>query len=96
MTPASAGDRVERTFLDAKSRDDARFDALQLLILGEPMRAVIALITVGGRRDESPAVLRRAGLELARLEHDHRIDLTEFDLRDMTAAAYEAYADWTP
>jgi hypothetical protein len=53
-----------------------------------------AVLELASRTTEPDEVLRAAGFELARLRDEQGIDISEFDMRDMTRIAFEAFYEW--
>lgn len=81
--------------LDASTEVPARLAAMASLRALNPGRAAEALLTVASRDTESFEMLRAAGTELARAA-EAGASVTEFDMRNMVGAAYEAFCDWQP
>jgi hypothetical protein len=59
-----------------------------------PEAAKWAVLELASRTTEPDEVLRAAGFEVARLRDQQGIDISEFDMRDMTRFAAEAFFEW--
>ena len=88
-------DEVESlvTVLTDPSGDPAtRSSAATELVALDPERALPILLKIAEDTHENPEMLRAAGRELARAASRTRY-LSEFELRDVSGASYEAYCD---
>jgi len=61
-----------------------------------PTAAKWAVLEVASRSTEPDEILQAAGVEVARLRDQVGIDISEFDMRDMTRLSFEAFSDWPP
>ena len=79
--------------LDIRAQREDRIRAIATLGQFATTTAAEALLELGGRNDENPEILQAAGTALGALAH-LGVRITEFDLRDLERAAYEAYCSW--
>jgi len=91
----SSEEELRSLVLDLRASPSRRIVAMAELSGQNPVAAAQALLIVGGRQDETPEILRAAGTSLARAS-DSGAAVSEFDMRDLTPAAYEAYCDCKP
>jgi hypothetical protein len=86
---------LSRVILDEGRGVQERREAMEELATADPASAVQALLQIGKRATEQAQIVRAAGTELARLSHLGN-EVSEFDLRNLTEIAYQAYCDWVP
>lgn len=79
--------------IDARTQLDERIHAIEELGSSGSTDAVRTLLELGERQAEPLGVLRAAGAALALLAH-RGADISEFDMRNMQGAAYEAFCEW--
>ena len=83
----------QRLALDAQAQLEERIAAIVNLGSSGSRSAAQPLLDLGGRDGESPEILRATGNALAALANSG-VSITEFDLRDVQGATYEAFCDW--
>jgi hypothetical protein len=81
--------RLREVALDGNVSAESRKAAVEALAELGTAGAVDALLELGGRQDESDAILRAAGRALARLT-DHGL-VSQWDVRDLAEAAGDAF-----
>jgi hypothetical protein len=74
----------------------ARTTAVGQLAEIDPGRAKDVLIATAARSEEDPRLLEAAGRALARCSELASLYLTEWDCRDMSEIAYDAYWEAVP
>ena len=75
--------------------NNQRIEAVRSLGVLNPSVGKVMLLELGARTAEPEELLTAVGRELARIDHDG-IVISEFDVRDLTGAAYEAFCDGAP
>lgn len=78
--------------LDLSADIGSRLTALRRLAEVDPERALEAAIEATRSLDATEAALAMLGAELGRVAAKYR-DLTEFELRNMREAAFDAYCE---
>jgi hypothetical protein len=81
--------------LDAGAPLDERIAALRELERSASGDAKDDLLALGERDTEPAAILEAAGSALAALAH-RGAPVTEFDMRNLQAATYDAFCAWEP
>jgi hypothetical protein len=81
--------------LDMSLDDVCRTQALSALRAADASIARDVALIIADRAEESENLLRAVGFELARLGAAGT-EVTEWDLRDMTDAAFKAFCEWVP
>ena len=87
---ASGYEQLRSTAVSRATPQRTRLDAIKALADLETRDAVEVLLEIGGTQDEADAILSAAGRALARLLA-RGVMVTEWDLRDLTPAAAEAF-----
>ncbi len=81
--------------LDRIVEPGRRLRALVELAPSDPRLAREICLQIAARESEERGLLEGVGRLLARISHDGEL-VTEFDVRDMTAVAFDAFCEWLP
>jgi hypothetical protein len=88
----SPTERLLRVVRDPGQDENARHAAIRALTDLRTRTAADALLELGGREDESDAILRAAGNALAVLQ-TQGVTVSEWDIRNLARPAAEAFLE---
>lgn len=93
MMDANQGEEVFRIALDGNGELQNRIRAIEEISSFGPRGAVDVLLEIGARATENAQILQAVGSALAVLS-DSGVDVSEFDMRNLQRATYDAFCDW--